>query len=195
VIELEDSLTAFVKRTLKLDVGGRTIRSVKEQLNRLSAADFRFYIHHDRGAMTVKGTVIEGLDIWVSKDERQRVLWPSIVQFSQRYFESLMEHAVPLNEAAVARLSHNAMALDVYTWLAQRLHRIDPRNPAFVPWVSLKEQFGPDYGRMVDFRRVFDRTLKQVQAVYREARFAVDGTGILLQNSLPPITRRLVAIK
>ena len=40
VVALEDSLTAFVKRTLKLDVGGRTIRSVKDQLNRLAAAEF-----------------------------------------------------------------------------------------------------------------------------------------------------------
>ena len=41
VIELEDSLTAFVKRTLGLDTGGRNIRTVKDQLTRLSAADFR----------------------------------------------------------------------------------------------------------------------------------------------------------
>jgi hypothetical protein len=195
VIELEDSLTAFVKRTLRLDAGGRTVRSVKEQLNRLSAADFRFYVRHEQGALTVKGTVIEGLDIWVSKDERQRVLWPSIVQFSQRYFESLIQHAVPLNEEAVARLSHSAMGLDIYTWLAQRLHRIDPRKPAFVPWTSLKEQFGYDYARIRDFRRVFLRTLQQVQAVYREARLEVDGKGMHLRNSQPPVSRRLVSIK
>ena len=120
VLHLEDSLTAFVKRTLKLDAGGRTIKSVKQQLNRLSAADFRFYSSYDGHAETVKGTVIEGLDLWVSKNEHQRVLWPSIIKFSQCYFESLLAHAVPLNEAAVSRLSHSAMGLDVYTWLAQR---------------------------------------------------------------------------
>jgi hypothetical protein len=195
IIELEDSLTAFVKRTLKLDVGGRTIRSVKEQLNRLSAADFRLYAKHDCGAVTIKGTVIEGLDIWVSKDERQRVLWPSVVQFSQRYFESLMEHAVPLNEAAIARLSHNAMALDTYTWLAQRLHRVDPHRGALVPWVSLKEQFGADYGRMDNFRRVFNATLKQVQLVYREARFSINDKGIMLHQSRPPVLGRFLQVK
>lgn len=195
IIELEDSLTGFVKRTLKLDPGGRTIRSVKEQLNRLSAADFRLYAKHDYGAVTIKGTVIEGLDIWVAKDERQRVLWPSVVQFSQRYFESLMEHAVPLNEAAVACLSHNAMALDIYTWLAQRLHRVDPQKAALVPWVSLKEQFGYDYGRMDNFRRVFKTTLRQVQAVYREARFSVDEKGMNLHHSRPPVQRRFLQIR
>ena len=40
IIEMEDSLTAFVKRTLRLDVGGRTIRAVKDQLNRLAASGF-----------------------------------------------------------------------------------------------------------------------------------------------------------
>lgn len=195
LIELEDSLTAFVKRTLRLDVGGRTIRSVKEQLNRLSAADFRFYVKHERGAMTIKGTVIEGLDLWVSKDERQRVLWPSIIQFSQRYFDSLMEHAVPLNEAAVSRLSHSAMALDIYTWLAQRLHRVAPGKPAFVPWVSLKEQFGHGYDRMDNFKRVFRTTLRQVQVVYREAKIGLDGKGMRLYQSRPPVLRRLLQIK
>ena len=67
VVALEDSLTAFVKRTpFKLDGGRRTIRSVKDQLTRLSAADFRFYAKYQDHAMTVKGTVIEGLDLWVS---------------------------------------------------------------------------------------------------------------------------------
>lgn len=195
VLDLEDSLTAFVKRTLKLDPGGRTIRSVKEQLNRLAAADFRLGATEGQRAVTIKGTVIEGLELWTPKDPRQKVLWPTSVQFSQRYFQSLMAHAVPLNEAAVARLSHSAMALDLYTWLAQRLHRVDPSKPGFVPWVSLKEQFGHGYHRMDNFKRVFRTTLKQVQVVYREARFSLDEKGIKLFNSPSPILRRLVQIK
>jgi hypothetical protein len=161
----------------------------------LAAADFRFYVRHERGAMTFKGTVIEGLDLWVSKDERQRVLWPSIVQFSQRYFESLIEHAVPLNEAAVARLSHSAMALDIYTWLAQRLHRVAPGRPALIPWVSLKEQFGHGYARMDNFKRVFRTTLAQVQMVYREAKFNVDANGLRLYQSRTPVLRSLLQVK
>jgi hypothetical protein len=133
-VNLEHSLTAFVNRTLKLSTDGRTIRAVKDQLNRLAAADFRFYASYEGHAQTVKGTVIKSLDLWISKDERQRVLWPSVVEFSHDYFESLMEHAVPLQEEAVSRLSHTAIGLDVYTWLAQRLHRVSVSRPAFIPW-------------------------------------------------------------
>jgi len=194
-IEMEDSLTAFVKRTLGLDVGGRTIKTVKEQLNRLAAADFRLGATKDGRSITIKGTVIEGLELWSPRDARQRVLWPTHVQFSARYFESLMQHAVPLNEAAVARLSHSAMGLDIYTWLAQRLHRVDPGKPGFVPWVSLKEQFGSGYGRMDNFKRVFRTTAREVQAVYRESKFAFDGKGMRLYHSRPPVLRRLLQIK
>src|SRR3984957_20156200 len=88
VLELEDSLTAFVKRTLGLDPKGRNIRTGKDQLTRLSAADFRIGTVVGEGrAVTLKGSVIEGFDLWTSRDPQQRVLWPTTGQFSQRYFE------------------------------------------------------------------------------------------------------------
>jgi hypothetical protein len=194
-IELEDSLTAFVSRTLGLDTGGKTIRAVKEQLSRLAAADFRLGATRDGRAITIKGTVIEGLELWSPRNVRQRILWPTTVVFSASYFESLINHAVPLNEAAVARLSHTAMGLDLYTWLAQRLHRISPRAPALVPWASLKEQFGLGYGRMDNFKRVFQATLGQVHAVYPEARFSFGAKGIRLSNSRPPVAKRFLPIQ
>lgn len=192
-IELEDSLTAFVKRTLGLDPKGRNIRTVKDQLTRLSAADFRIGTTSQEGrSVTLKGSVIEGFELWIAKDERQRVLWPTTVQFSQRYFDSLMNHAVPLNETAVARLSHSAMALDLYTWLAQRLHRVEGSRSALVPWASLHEQFGHGYERIRDFRRVLVRTLRQVKLVYPEAKFETAEEGLQLRHSRPPVARRLL---
>jgi hypothetical protein len=193
VIELEDSLTAFVKRTLGLDPGGRTLQTVKDQLTRLSAADFRIGTVVGEGrAVTLKGSVIEGFELWVTRDPQQRVLWPTTVQFSQRYFESLMKHAVPLNETAVARLSHSAMALDIYTWLAQRLHRIEEGKTALVPWASLWQQFGHGYAQIREFRRVFNRTLKQVKVVYPEAKFDLSPAGMRLQHCRPPVAQRLL---
>ena len=191
-IELEDSLTAFVKRTLGLDTGGRNIRTVKDQLTRLSAADFRIGTAVEGRSVTLKGSVIEGFELWTARDPRQRVLWPTTVQFSERYFESLMKHAVPLNETAVARLSHSAMGLDIYTWLAQRLHRVEEGKGAFVAWSSLKEQFGHGYGRMDNFKRVYRTTLRQVKLVYPEAKFELTGQGMTLKHSRPPVARKLL---
>ena len=191
VIEVEDSLTAFVGRTLGLDTNGRNLRAIKDQLIRLSAADLRVGALYAGGAVTIKSTIIDGLELWAPRDPNQKTLWPSVIRFSSSYFDSLIEHAVPLNEQAVGRLSHNAMALDIYAWLAQRLHRINPkRGAAFVPWVSLKEQFGPGYGRMDNFKRVFRTTLKQVAVIYREAKFDATDKGMELFHSLPPVLKR-----
>jgi hypothetical protein len=195
-IELEDSLTAFVKRTLGLDAGGRNIRTVKEQLARLSASDFRIGTSHEDRSLTLKGTIVEGFEIWTPRDSKQRVLWPSIVHFSERYFESLMKHAVPLNEIAIRHLAHNAMALDLYTWLAQRLHRVDSaKSPVLVSWKGLREHFGHGYERLRDFRRVFVNTLRQVKVVYPQAKFDVDGRGMRLRHSKPPVEGRLLSLK
>lgn len=37
--------------------------------------------------MTLKGSIVEGFEIWTPRDAKQRVLWPSTIQFSTRYFE------------------------------------------------------------------------------------------------------------
>lgn len=190
ILELEDSLTAFVRRTLNLDPMGRNIRIVKDQLTRLASADFRFGMSTDGHAVTVKGNVIDGFELWTPKSEKQRVLWPTTVQFSPVYFQSLMQHAVPLNEGAISALSNSAMGLDVYTWLAQRLRRVDHSKPAFVPWSSLKAQFGQGYDHMFNFKRVFRLVLGKVKMQYRAARFDVDDKGMILYSSQPPVPRR-----
>jgi hypothetical protein len=194
LVEVEGSLTAFVER-IGLCCDGRTINVVKDQLARLSAAQIRMAIAHGEHARQVQAHIVTGFDLWFPKDERQRVLWPTAIQLSLDYFESLQRHAVPLDECSLAALSHSAMALDIYAWLAQRLHRIDPGRPQFVPWQAIKDQFGHGYGRMVEFRRVFRRTLEGVLGHYRAARLKADGCGLTLYHSPPPVKGRLGLVR
>ena len=135
-------------------------RTVRKQVARQGEEAARAYPKRDiprpedaKAASTqprceLESKVITAFDLWLQKDARQRVLWPATIQLSLDYFASLQEHAVPLHEADLAALAHSAMALDLYAWLAQRLHRIDPHRPAFIQWPALMQQFGPGYGRM-----------------------------------------------
>lgn len=95
---------------------------------------------------------------------------------------------------AVARLSHNAMALDIYTWLAQRLHRVGEGSGMLVPWASLHEQFGHGYERIRDFRRVYLRTLKAAKVVNPSAKFDLGEGAMTLWHSRPPVPRRLLPL-
>jgi hypothetical protein len=193
-IEIEDSLTAFVKR-LRLDPKGRNMRTIKDQLARLSAASVRLGLLRDGRAITVNSQIVTAFDLWFPKDARQRVLWPSTVRLSLDYFESLKAHAVPLDERALSALSHSAMALDLYAWLAQRLHRIPKPHRQFIRWPAVKEQFGADYDRLRKFREVFLTALRQVMVVYPAAKIDVTDDGLVLHTSPPPVVKTGVVVK
>jgi hypothetical protein len=187
------------------------------QLRRLATSSIRLGIAAPEGnsATTRKLEIVTEFDIWFPKDDRQRVLWPSYVDLSLDYFNSLLQHAVPLDEHHIAALSHSALALDIYTWLAQRLHRIPANKTAFISWAALHAQFGQGYhGRVRKFREAFKVALKQVLALYQAARITEDerhrprlflqggqrvwreppAKGLTLHNSPPPVSRRLIIV-
>jgi Plasmid encoded RepA protein len=192
-IDIEGSLSAFVRR-IRGFATGREIRMFKYQLASLSSATVRLAMFHGERALAINTHVITSFDLWLQKDERQRALWPSTVCLSKEYFESLQRHAVPLNEADLAALAHTAMGLDIYAWLAQRLHRIDPHRPAFIAWSALKDQFGPDYTKMFNFKREFRHTLTQVLRRYQTARIEFDDKGMTARTSPPPVSKRFVLL-
>jgi hypothetical protein len=189
IVDVEESMTAFA-RSLGLETNGQQLRALKDQLARLAAATVRMGVMEEGRAVQVNTQFVSAFDLWFPKQADQRVLWPSTVRLSQEYFESLGQHAVPLDARAVAALASSSMALDVYVWLAQRLHRIPSGKPQFVDWNSLHEQFGQGYDRIRDFRRRFLQTLHQVATAYPTARITGDDRGLTLSHSPPPIAPR-----
>jgi hypothetical protein len=195
VIQVEDSMTAFFRRVMGRNQDGRNVARLKDQLASLAAATFRLgIIQGDDRALQVDTKVVSAFDLWFEKDEAQRVLWPSTLRLSLDYFESLTRFAVPLDERAIAALAHSAMALDIYCWLAQRLHRIPVGKPQFVPWQAVYDQFGQGYREIRKFRRDFISILMQVKAAYPAARLDSDQCGLTLEASPPPVTKRLAQV-
>ena len=200
-IEVERSLTAFVRRLQdptkrgKSGPSGYQIRAFKDQLGRLSSALIRIATVRNDRAVQIDGKVVSSFDIWFPKDEQQRVLWSSTIQLSLDYFVSLQKHAVPLDERALAALSHSAMALDIYAWLAQRLHRVPREKPQFISWAALKGQFGVDHSRMDHFRSKFRTAMFQVLACYPKAKVEADHKGLILRRSPPPVSARVIVVE
>jgi len=200
-IEVERSLTAFVRRLQDLTKRGKTgpngqeIRAFKDQLGRLSAALLRVATIKDNRTFQIDGKVVSGFDLWFPKNERQRVLWSSTIQLSLDYFVSLQKHAVPLDERALAALSHSAMALDIYAWLAQRLHRIPHGKPQSITWAALKGQFGVDHSRMNNFKAVFRTAMLQVLGCYPKAKVEANHKGLILKHSPPPVSARVIVVE
>lgn len=194
-VDVGSSMTSFVKR-LGFHAHGRDIRTFKEQMSALAASTIRLGVmsEHEQSARTVKADIIKSFDLWFPKDDRQRVLWPSTVILSREYYDSLMRHAVPLDERALAALAHSPMALDTYTWLAQRLHRVGPGGQQ-ISWAALRGQFGCGYKQVRQFRSAFKKVIREVLALYPGARIEETSRGLKLLTSPPPIAQRLHAVK
>jgi hypothetical protein len=193
-VEVADSLTAFVRRLLAYAPNGQEVRQFKEQLGCLAGATVRLAVLQGERAFQVDTKVIAAFELWCPQTGRQRTRaagWPQSVRLSDEYWGSLQRYAVPLDERAVAALAHSALGLDLYAWLAQRLHRVEPRQPAFVPWAQLKEQFGGQYARLDNFKQEFRPALEMVLTQYRAARIELDGRGLTLRHSPPPVRGRL----
>ena len=194
-IEIEQSLTAFIRRIQRSDPNGKEISRFKDQLSRLAAANVRLAVDLSRDhAWQVDTKIVDLMELWMTKDDRQRVLWPAVVELSPRYFDSLTRHAVPLDERAIGALANSPLALDVYCWLAQRLHRVPKGKPLLVSWEGLYEQFGLGFARQRDFRAAFLKVLDQVAAQYRAAKLEAGSAGLGLCHSPPPVSSRLVTI-
>lgn len=191
-IEVEATFTAFVRKFLKLDSNGRTVNAIRAQITKLAGASMTLgtlkETEQGTRAKTDNIQIVRSFDVWMPKNEKQQVLWPGFIEYSADYFESLLTHAVPVDEVAITALSDSAMALDIYCWLAQRLHRIPEGKPAFVSWLAVWEQFGAGYNpnRMDNFRRKFKEQLHRVLQVYDDAKNAV-GVDEQSQKHLPAV--------
>ena len=101
---------------------------------------------------------------------------------------------MPLNEHAIRQIRDSATALDLYTWLAYRLPRVNPRRPVAMTWQQLAVHFGNDGTNIRKFRQtVRDVWERQVSGVYPDARADFDTTFVRLYESPAPLQQRLVS--
>ena len=173
MIELEGSMTSFIKQLQGRSPNGPELRKFKDQAAAIAGALFRFAAVRNERTFQIDAKIVSGFELWYPRDERQRVLFPSFLRLSDEYFSTLREHAVPLDHRAVAAMQHNALMLDIYKWLAQRLCRVPANRPAFIVWPLVQAQFGQGYTRIRAFRSVFIKALKTV--VTQLADFKVFG--------------------
>ena len=187
-VELGGSLRAFLGR-LGISVGGKTTNLVREQAERISRCRLTFHAAR-RGASVLVNQNIVDVAMFVGEgQEGQGNLFAETARLSETFFQQLRQHAVPLDEAAIRHIHNSSMALDVYCWLAYRLHSLSADKA--ISWAALAGQFGAGIKLRKHFKPAFTESLALAQAVYRDARVDVTEAGLVLKPSPPPV-RKLV---
>jgi hypothetical protein len=100
----------------------------------------------------------------------------------------LKEHPVPVREEAIRAISTRSLAIDVYIWLAYRLHSLGKPTP--VSWTAIHAQFGAGFKLARQIKPTFLEALKLALAVYPEAQVEPGANGITLHPSAPAVPRQ-----
>jgi Plasmid encoded RepA protein len=189
-IELGKSLRDWLTR-LGISIGGKSLKDVREQAERISRCRLTFHVQSAGRAGLVNQNIMDTAMFVDSTEPGQGNLFLETARLSETFYEQLRKHPVPLEEAAIRAINNNSMALDVYCWLAYRLHVLSGPRP--VTWKSLMGQFGAAYKEQFHFKPRFLENLGLALAVYPDAKVEVDDRGVILKPSRPPIQPKQAA--
>ena len=188
-VQLGRTLHAWLRR-LEIPIGGKAMQIVRDQAERISRCRMSFQIKQGGKVGLINQSILD-TSMFVEDEKSAGSLFIETATLSQSFFDQLRSHPVPVEEAAVRQLANNSMALDVYCWLAYRLHSLS--GPTTVSWRALHNQFGRNVTRLDHFRSQFRGTLQLALSVYPEARVTEEeeGRGLVLIPCRPPVTAKL----
>ncbi|MEI7607844.1 MAG: replication protein RepA [Rhodospirillaceae bacterium] len=168
-----------------------SVRSAKEQLVRLSVAEFTMSLT-DRSRTRQDSYNLMDSVIFANEDLRAyrdgelgQVRFPLGLKLSTRAYEEFCGPAViPVSTQALRTIANNAMAIDLYLYLSYRLPSIPPGETEMLTWKKLAKQFGA--GETPSrFRLVFLPSLEKALLAYEGANVDIQDEGLVLRFSPP----------
>jgi hypothetical protein len=185
-VELGRSMRVWLG-TMGLSIGGTTYRMVGEQAKRISNCRLQFYIDRAGKELMRHGGFVDGSISMTGVSSEQPSLWQDRVVLNEEFYRALREHPVPLSETALQAIGPRSMVIDVYIWLAYRLHALT--RDVEVSWIALHAQFGAGFQLLRKFRAHFVDCLELALAAYPDARVSIGERGITLSPSRPAIPK------
>lgn len=187
-VELGRSMRSWMTR-MSLASGGRNYQLVAEQARGISACRLTFLTDLAGGAeLRHNGAFVQdAISLAGISDANQPSLWQDKVRLDGSFWKSLLAHPVPVREGAIKAIGPRSIAIDVYIWLAYRLHSLGKTTP--VSWPAFHAQFGAGFKAIRQMKPVFVEALNLALAVYPEARVDIEASGLALHPSAPAVPR------
>lgn len=192
-IELGSTLTAWMQR-LGVPKGGRSFNEVRDQADRVSRCRITFHMTRNGRTSLVNQNILDAAVFLDRQDSDQGKLFPEVAKLSEGFFDQLKKHPVPVEETAIRALNNNSMALDIYCWLAYRLHSLSGPTP--ITWSAIYKQFGAGFKMQKHFKPTFLDNLALALAVYPAAKVVIcdERNQLVLHPSPPPLAKKVFAL-
>ena len=191
-VELGRSMHSWLK-AMGLNSGGKGYEAVREQSRRLSLCRLTFYRIADGGEAVMNGSFVREAILPSRDTGSQLSLWRETVVLDEVFYESLVRHPLPVRESAIKAMSGRSMAIDLYIWLAYRLHHLT--RATRVPWPAVYRQFGAGFALQRQFKVHAREALALALAAYPEAQVKVDDEALTLLPSPAPVPERSSSVR
>ena len=191
-IVLGKSLADFMR---SLDIysssGGKYTR-LRNQMDRLFSATVQLIYEDKRGKATVNSLIADSTAFWWNpKRPEESTLWESKIELSEKFFNEIIRHPVPLNMNTLTALKRCSLGLDLYLWLTYRMFTL--KRPLRLTWRQMYQQFGVDPAKasknqtVQNFRYKVLRELKKIKLAWPELNYSTARGVLILSPSAPAI--------
>ena len=168
---LGDSLSEFMRTLGVYSSDGKAYTRLRNQMNRLFNAHVRLIHEHEHGERFVSSAIADRGEFWWNErkpDERSS--WQSKIELSEKFFNEIINHPVPLDINTLKALKRSPLGLDLYLWAVYRTFSL--KRPMRLSWPQLYRQFGVDPAKasdkftVRDFRTDCLRELKKIKLAW-----------------------------
>ena len=191
VVDMGKSLRAFLRAVGLLAPGGVTHRSFIQQVQAVASAQLVLgeWLEKDnsKGVRLHRAQLAEEVNFWMETNERQRAMWRSELTLSDKFFDAIQDHRVPINIAHLVALNRSPRRQDLYTWLAYRTRLIGRGKTVRIALRDLQPLFAPDIADPHLFKHRLKNDLKAIAKVYSGFRVALEKDVLVLAKSRPPV--------
>ena len=189
---LGKSLSKFMRTLGVYSSSGGVANRLRNQMDRLFSSTVQLIYEDERGKATVNSLIADSTAFWWNtKRPEESTLWESKIELSEKFFNEIIRHPVPLDMNTLKALKRCALGLDLYLWLTYRMFTL--RAPLRLPWRHLYRQFDaapaktPDKQSIKFFRRKVLRELKKIKLAWPDLNYAAARGVLILLPSAPAI--------
>ena len=193
VLILGSSLAKFMRELGVYSSGGGNVHTkLRNQMKRLFGCTVQLTYKEENGEATVNTVIADRTEFWWNERKPdQSSLWDSKIELSEKFFNEIISHPVPLDMNTLTALKRSSLGLDLYLWLVYRTFPL--RAPQRITWKQVYRQFGSDPVKASDnvtvqnFRREVLRELKKIKLAWPDLNYMTAPGVLILHPSTPAI--------
>ena len=193
VLVLGRSLAKFMKALgVYSSGGGRDQIKLRNQMRRLFGCSVQLSYKEETVERFVNSYIAESGEYWWNPQRpEQSSLWDSKIELSEKFFNEIIRHPVPIDMNTLTALKRCSLGLDLYLWLTYRTFTL--RAPLRITWRQLYRQFGLHPSKASDKRTVQNfrcqalRELKKIKLAWPGLNYATAPGVLILHPSTPTI--------